>query len=121
MKKVTFNVILRMPNYYSDGLLQVTETKGEKEMKVKALFTIDKAIGELKDGIMELDFLYHDIDLSMLNIKINGFKFTINVDVLYSPMKYSFEYDNDSENYSIEFVSVERDISKINYLETAFK
>ena len=31
MEKVTFKVILRMPGYYSDGLLQVTETENKNE------------------------------------------------------------------------------------------
>ena len=30
MEKITFKVILRMPNYYSEGLLQLTEVENKK-------------------------------------------------------------------------------------------
>lgn len=120
MEKITFKVILRMPNYYSKGLLQLTEVENKKEQKVKALFTIDKAVGGVKDGIMELAFLKHDID-STLNVQLYGLQFTINVGELVYPMKYFFTYENDCENYSIEFVSVEKNISNIKFLESVFR
>ena len=110
-----------MPGYCSDGLLQISETENKNEKLIRALFTIDRAIGELKDGTMNLAFLRHTLDLATYNTVIKGAQFTIDVGQLYSPMKYYFSYNDDCQDYSLEFLSVEKDISNIKYLESTFK
>ena len=74
MKKVAFNAILRMPNYWSEGFLIVDDLKN-----IKGLFTVDCVEGKLKDGTMILNFAKYSIDLKTLISCIECMQFFIDV------------------------------------------
>ncbi len=123
MKKVTFNVILRMPNYCSEGLLQIIDQED-----VKALFTVDKAIGTLKNGTMKLTLQQQYLErighFNSLQYQIQIVEhppFIIDVGKLYSPMVYFFSHNNNNDDYSLEFVSIEENVETIDYLEDSFR
>lgn len=122
MEKITFNVILRMPNYRSDGLLQIIDQEN-----VKALFTVDKATGTFKNGIMKLTLQQQCFEriecLNYLKYQVQIIEhspFIVNIGELYSPMIYFFSNNNEDE-CSIEFVSIEENAETINYLENSFR
>lgn len=111
MKKVAFNAILRLPDYWSEGFIIVYDSKN-----IKGLFAVDCVEGFFKNGTMILNFSKYSIDFKTLLSNFEFMQFFIDVGVLYCSLEYSFSYE-DYTDCSIEFVSVIKDIKEIVELE----
>lgn len=100
MKKTTFKVILRMPNYYNEGFLQIN---GDN---VIARLTDDTANGCFKGGRLSFNLIKQKYDEFFLFPYTERESFIIKIPELYSPMEYEFQ-NKKKENCSLEFVSVD--------------
>ena len=114
MERLAFNVILRMPDYVSDGVMLLTNTDNKNIMKLEAVFTNDRMIGEYneKEGVIYVGFLREQTDNNGCPLIPIGYEFRIDVDpYLNVPDIYPFSYEG--AQCSFQVLEIELDDEKV--------
>ncbi len=116
-KKIAFFVKLRLPSYYSDGILIFLPNN-----TVCGLLTCDKIIGKIDNKKLSFDFFKIDIDFVRRERHIDANYIGINLDSddIYCPETYNFSLNEYGPEGSLEFVCIEYDEERIESVERKF-